>query len=312
MTRRRGRRCLARRSRVRYPSSSRRARVDGSTSSVRSGPPAPVSWPMGPRYFLSGDTHEYALGCLFSTPPRTAGCPSPRHWSSRPQNSRRRRRVRGSRLRSRVSTPTPTGPPYPDPIDGVAVYDYAGILEPGTITSLTSAIGAIEGRTGVEEIVVYTQVKPASDTDAKAESDAAALIDQWPSDTTAPTMGWCRCPLICPAESCHRKVQFYAGPGYQAAYLTDPERQRIYEQDMLPLLRECDIDAAVLAAMARIDATATSGASASTPSGSFRSIPRPCATTGMTSPAPRASTRTTAPWPTSIGSSPRRTSAASG
>ena len=56
---------------------------------------------------------------------------------------------------------------------------------------------------------------------------------------------------------CHGQVQLYAGPGYAAAFLSNSERQAIYENDMLPLLRQCDMDGALLAAMDKIDAAAT-------------------------------------------------------
>jgi hypothetical protein len=49
----------------------------------------------------------------------------------------------------------------------------------------------------------------------------------------------------------------FAGPGYRANYLTDSERQRIFEEDMAPLLRQCDFDAALLAGLRKIDAATT-------------------------------------------------------
>jgi hypothetical protein len=58
-------------------------------------------------------------------------------------------------------------------------------------------------------------------------------------------------------DTCHGQVQLYAGPGFRAKFLTNEERQRIYENDMLPLLRGCDLDGALLAAMAKVDAAAT-------------------------------------------------------
>ena len=37
---------------------------------------------------------------------------------------------------------------------------------------------------------------------------------------------------------CHGQVQLYAAPGYRASYLTNEDRQAIFEQDMLPHLRD--------------------------------------------------------------------------
>src|SRR5262249_19826303 len=58
-------------------------------------------------------------------------------------------------------------------------------------------------------------------------------------------------------DPCHGQVQLFAGPGYQATFLSDRERQAIFENDMLPLLRQCDLDGALLAALSKIDANAT-------------------------------------------------------
>ena len=55
----------------------------------------------------------------------------------------------------------------------------------------------------------------------------------------------------------HGQVQLYAGPGFRATFLSNGERQAIYEDDMLPLLRQGDLDGAALVAMARVDAAAT-------------------------------------------------------
>jgi uncharacterized membrane protein YgcG len=56
---------------------------------------------------------------------------------------------------------------------------------------------------------------------------------------------------------CHGQVQLDAGAGFKAAFLSDSERQAIYENDMLPLLRGCDLDGALDAGMAAVDAAAT-------------------------------------------------------
>jgi hypothetical protein len=58
-------------------------------------------------------------------------------------------------------------------------------------------------------------------------------------------------------DPCHGQVQLYAGPGYRAKFLTNGERQAVFENDMLPLLRACDLDGALLAALAKVDAAAT-------------------------------------------------------
>ena len=55
----------------------------------------------------------------------------------------------------------------------------------------------------------------------------------------------------------HGQVQLYAAPGFEAAYLSNADRQAIYENDMLPHLREADFDDALKVALAKVDAAAT-------------------------------------------------------
>lgn len=76
------------------------------------------------------------------------------------------------------SSAAPAGPPWPEPIDGMHVYDFADRLEPAVIVSVGRTIADIEDRTGAQ-VVVYTQVKPESDTTAEAERDAISLMDAW-------------------------------------------------------------------------------------------------------------------------------------
>src|SRR5690348_364114 len=70
------------------------------------------------------------------------------------------------------------GPPYPSPVTGQRVYDTADVLSDATKAQAEAIIGRIEQRSAAQ-VVVYTQVKPESDTEAAAEADARALIDQW-------------------------------------------------------------------------------------------------------------------------------------
>jgi uncharacterized membrane protein YgcG len=55
----------------------------------------------------------------------------------------------------------------------------------------------------------------------------------------------------------HGQVQLYAAPGFEATYLSNSERQAIFDNDMLPLLRDADFDGAVAVALEKIDAAAT-------------------------------------------------------
>ena len=150
---------------------------------------------------------------------------------------------------------TPAGPPYPAPVTNVTVYDYAGILSRETETTATNTIAGIEARTGAE-IVVYTQVKPSSNTPDEAQHDAIALIDQWGVGRKGFDDGMAIL-FDMDQSKCHGQVQLYAAPGYRAVYLTNEERQAIFDNDMTPYLRSCNIDQALLVALAKIDANAT-------------------------------------------------------
>ena len=148
----------------------------------------------------------------------------------------------------------PAGPPYPAPQPGQYVYDYAGIFSASTDQTVQDMIVAINQRTSAG-IVVYTQVKPGATTDETVQ-DANDLIDQWGVGRKGFDDGLAI--LFNMDQSlCHGQVQLYAGPGYAAAFLSNSERQAIYENDMLPLLEQCDMDGALLAAMNKIDAAAT-------------------------------------------------------
>ena len=150
----------------------------------------------------------------------------------------------------------PAGPPYPDPFDGTTVYDFAKVISPDVRDRLESTIERIEARTGAE-VAVYTQVKPSAEHDpAGTKRDAMALINQWGIGRAGFNDGLVILFNLT-EDLCHGQVQLYAAPGYAAAYLTGAERQAIYEEQMLPALRECDFDAAMLSALREIDAAAT-------------------------------------------------------
>ncbi len=152
---------------------------------------------------------------------------------------------------------TPAGPPYPDPVVTRAVYDTAGLFDAQTIAEAEAIIDRVEERTGAE-VVVYTQVKPGATTES-TEADAIELINQWGvgrqgfDDGLAILMN-----VYTEAGGRVRgQVQLYAAPGFRALYLTNEERQAIFEQEMLPLLRDQRFDEALLVALARVDTAAT-------------------------------------------------------
>ena len=148
----------------------------------------------------------------------------------------------------------PPGPPFPPPVTGQRVYDYAGALEPGTEQQAQQTAEAIERRTGAQ-IVVYTQVKPDATSDS-TEDDAVALIDQWGIGRRGFDDGFVIFYNL-DEDLVHGQVQLYAAPGFRATFLTNEQRQAIFENEMVPLLRVGDLDGATLAALAEVDRAAT-------------------------------------------------------
>ncbi|MFP5343356.1 MAG: TPM domain-containing protein [Candidatus Limnocylindria bacterium] len=147
------------------------------------------------------------------------------------------------------------GPPFPDPVDGQAVYDTAGILSDAAIADAEATIDAIEARTAAE-IVVYTQLVDYGVTTEETERRAIALIDQWGVGRAGFDDGMAIFFDIDPSLE-HGQVQLYAAPGFETTFLTNSERQAIFDDDMLPYLRDADFDGALGVALERIDAAAT-------------------------------------------------------
>jgi uncharacterized membrane protein YgcG len=147
------------------------------------------------------------------------------------------------------------GPPFPDPEPDRAVYDFAGIFSADTIAQTEATIDAIEQRTGAE-LAVYTQPVEYGVTTEETEARARALIDQWGIGRAGFDDGMVIFFDIDPSGE-HGQVQLYAAPGFEATFLSNSDRQAIFENDMVPHLRNADFDGALTAAMAKIDAAAT-------------------------------------------------------
>jgi uncharacterized membrane protein YgcG len=145
------------------------------------------------------------------------------------------------------------GPPFPEPVTGQRVYDYAGAFTPETIAKTEATIAAIEKRIGAQ-VAVYTQVKPDADS-TSTEADAFALMNQWGVGRKGIDDGLVILWNFDESRR-HGQVQLYAGPGFRNI-VSNEQRQSIYENDMLPLLRGGDVDGAMLAAISRIDELAT-------------------------------------------------------
>jgi uncharacterized membrane protein YgcG len=154
-----------------------------------------------------------------------------------------------------IAAVPPAGPPYPSAVSGQRVYDNAGIFSAGARAAATSTILAIEDRTGAQ-IAVYTQVKPQSDTLELADADALALMDQWGVGRKGFDDGLVIMFDMQP-NLAHGQVSLYAGSGFRSAYLTDSDRQAIFDNDMKPLLTAGDFDGAVAIALEDVNRAAT-------------------------------------------------------
>jgi uncharacterized membrane protein YgcG len=156
-----------------------------------------------------------------------------------------------------IRAETPPGPPFPEPVLGQAVYDTAGLFGADAIAEAEAIIDRIEERTGAE-VVVYTQVKPGATTES-TERDAIALIDQWGVGRAGFDDGLAILMNVYtePGGRVRGQVQLYGAPGFRDLYLTNEERQQIFDEEMLPLLQAQRFDDAMLAALRRVDEAAT-------------------------------------------------------
>ena len=117
------------------------------------------------------------------------------------------------------------------------------------------SIAAIEARTGAQ-VVVYSQVVEQGRTTEEADGDARALMDQWGVGRKGFDDGLVILFDMYPGLQ-HGQVILYGGPGFIAAFLDNADKQKIYENDMLPLLKAGDFDGAVQVAIQRVGAAAS-------------------------------------------------------
>ena len=148
------------------------------------------------------------------------------------------------------------GPPFPDPVEGQAVYDEADILSEGVEAQLEERIDAIEARSGAE-LVVYTQVAPGIGETQNLEN-ARALVNQWGigragfDDSLVLMIGMAD-NLI------NGKVSLFGGSGFLDAYAHEGELQSIVDDVFVPRALQRDLEGATLATMAEVDSRITPG-----------------------------------------------------
>jgi uncharacterized membrane protein YgcG len=147
------------------------------------------------------------------------------------------------------------GPPFPSPVPGQRVYDGAGVFDPATVARAEAIIAGIEQRTGAQ-VAVYTQRVDDGVTQSEAEDQARALMDQWGVGRKGFDDGLV---ILYDVDStgCHGQVNLYAGAGFRSTFLSDAERQAIFDDQMRPYLADCRLGDALLVALDRVDASAT-------------------------------------------------------
>jgi uncharacterized membrane protein YgcG len=149
-----------------------------------------------------------------------------------------------------VSAVSAAGPPFPDRDPEKPVRDEAGVLDDTAADALNEAILRLHDELRIDA-VVYLQIKPESDTFTAALADARALADSWSVGGGSKLDGLV--VLVDLDESgCHGQFVLYADEELRRR-ITDQERQTIFEEDVLPLLKECDLAGAVTTGLASIE-----------------------------------------------------------
>jgi len=148
--------------------------------------------------------------------------------------------------------------PFPDPVEGQAVYDPAEALQPGIEEALEAQIDAIEARSEAE-IVVYVRVDPTA-TDDSNLADARGLIDQWGIGREAYDDGFVLLLSFDDSSFQHGVVSTFAGGGFHAAYLGDDDQAVLRDEVLIPAIRQGALDGGLIAAVDAVGAAITPSA----------------------------------------------------
>ena len=153
-----------------------------------------------------------------------------------------------------ASAAVAAGPPFPDPVDGRAVYDDADLLADATETRLEEIIDRVESDTGAE-LVVYLQVDPGISEDENLEN-ARSLMDQWGVGREGFDDGLV---LMVGLEEnrINGRVSMFGGSGFLGAYVNEGGLKEIIETDFVPSARSGDLEGAVLATVEELGGRVT-------------------------------------------------------
>lgn len=142
------------------------------------------------------------------------------------------------------------GPPYEERDPDQPVRDDVGVLDEATVQALDETILRLRDELSIDAVVLI-QTKPEADTLAKATADARALVDTWGVGGGAELDGLVI--LVDLDESaCHGQFVLYADEEMRAR-VSNTERQRIFDEELKPLLADCGIGAAVQTGLGSIE-----------------------------------------------------------
>ena len=148
------------------------------------------------------------------------------------------------------------GPPFPDPVEGQAVYDTADLLSAEVEAQIDARIDAIEARTGAE-IVVYTQDVPDISEDDNLAS-AKSLIDQWGIGRSGFDDGVVLMVGLDPDPG-ESRVSLFGGAGFLGAYANEGALKEIIDEAFVPLARTGDLEGATESTIDALDERMTAG-----------------------------------------------------
>src|SRR6185503_1996279 len=116
---------------------------------------------------------------------------------------------------------------------GVYVYDFAGIWSPDTEARAQAVAEAIRTRTEAQMVAVSIPSGLSRVDPDIAIADARTILDAWGVGRRGVNDG-----LVVlfdmDTSKAHGQVAMFAGSGFEDAYLTASERERIITGDMLP------------------------------------------------------------------------------
>jgi uncharacterized membrane protein YgcG len=148
-------------------------------------------------------------------------------------------------------------PRFPDAVNGQAVYDPAGALDPGIKQALESQIDAIEARSGAE-LVIYVRVDESA-TEESNLAAARALLDQWGVGRAGYDDGLVFLISFQP-DLVHGKAHFFAGAGFLRGYLSQNNLQTLFDQVILPAARQQQLGGGLISALDAVNAAITPAA----------------------------------------------------